>query len=167
MKPQYNEHLANIVATAREHGVAIIHVFATSEEKAGFSYTVGLEQNYNHPEILIACPVSDGVSHCLLNDVHKLIKDAPAGTDAIPLNTRDDRFLRDMDVVFKQVSDHHADLVASEYTTAANAICMGECGRPARVIQMVLPDSANKMPWDAGYNHAQMAGQVLLFPALS
>lgn len=167
MKPGYNEHLANLAQTAKKYGVAIVHVFATDKDQGGFSYTVGLEQNYNHPEILIACPLRNETAYNLLNQVHDLVKNSPDLSTGITLNTRDDRLLVGMDVVFKSVGPLSADLVASEYTTAANLISLIELGRPARVIQMVMPDGQNKMPWDVGYDSKRMARQPSLFATLS
>lgn len=62
-KTGYEKQLSNI----EEHGLHVIHVLE-DDKGPGFTYSVGLFHNYQHPEIIIIGLKRD-LAHVLINDI--------------------------------------------------------------------------------------------------
>jgi Domain of unknown function (DUF4262) len=75
---QIDEKLANDI---EKYGLQVLHVFA-DETGPGFSYSIGLFETYNHPEILII-GLKQELLHRLINNMAEDIKN---GKTYIPLN---------------------------------------------------------------------------------
>lgn len=128
------EHGWTVVGTGTKHGLP-------------FSYTIGLCDNLDHPEIVI---VGMGMrqAHTLLHVVVNLIKDGTKfedGQESLEV-IKSAHFGCGLPVRFSAVDDDYK----------ARNLCQawyhhGE--KPFEALQMLWPDENNKFPGDSRYNH--------------
>lgn len=107
------------------HGWSVVQV---GDEHAAFSYTVGLVENFGHPD-LIVLDVDRAYQYALINEIAKGI--ATTGRPAL------DRPLTE-GVRCREVHTNH---LTSEYF-AMWATRYGGLPRPGQMMQVVLPDRA-------------------------
>ena len=140
--------------TDNDHNSADNHQLSTDIEKFGwtvmlleatdylpsFGYTVGLWQNYQHPEI-IAFGLTIETLHLLLNDAGERIK---SGQTIEIGKLYNDFFENDSDTQFLNVDTRN---IADYFGYAINYYHPKDF--PA--IQLVWTDRNNKFPWDINY----------------
>lgn len=141
----YHEHVDRLID---EHGWAVLAVLPDIEQRQpGFSYTVGLTAR-SHPELLVFAMAADD-ARLVLNRLARKVLD---GT--VPLHTR-----------LPEVLEGYDPVLVSAATERAHAFVMGATyryGEAVTVLQLVLPDSNNKLPWETGYDAAMARVQPLL-----
>lgn len=115
-----------------------------------FAYTVGLWQNYQHPEI-ISFGFSNETLHSLLNIAGEMVKDG----QKMELGTNSDAFLENGDVQFLKVDPRN---ISDYFGMAIDWYKTAEF--PA--IQMVWTDRNNKFPWEKEYEKEFEHRQPLL-----
>ena len=125
----------------REFGWHCLHIFPTEAVHANFSYSIGFNESYEAPEVLIF-GLSREKAHALLNECAQLLKSGAS----IESEIEDDRILAGgYKVMFKQVK---ADAFHEYLGTALRFY--GE--KPFTAVVMFLPDKQHKFPWQSGYD---------------
>lgn len=117
-------------------------VIGTEREKGGqYTYTIGLQQFCNSPEVIIT-GIDMNVAHSLLHGVVKnIVSGVVYNTDDIFTGILGD----DRPVKFNAVSkENRINLMCQAY--------YHNDMNDFRAIQMIWPDSNNKFPGDVGFN---------------
>ena len=117
-----------------EFGLTVIHVIA-DEKGPGFSYSIGLYKNYNHPEIIMI-GLKRETMHVIINNIAEDIK---KGKIYIPFLAYDD-ILNDYECFFIEVKkDNYIDYVGQ----AINFYKSDDFP----LLQCVYPDKSGVYPW--------------------
>ena len=125
----------------REYGWHCLHVFPTKENQDKFSYSIGFEESYGAPEVLIF-GFEREKAHAVLNECAQLLK----GGHTIHPDVEDAEVLAgDYTVVFKSVRPH----CYGEYPGTASRYYQG---KPFDAVVMVLPDWQHRFPWRSRYD---------------
>ncbi|CAH0535507.1 hypothetical protein VST7929_03077 [Vibrio stylophorae] len=121
------EVMEKIKNDIQEHGLHVMSV--CGDDIQSFSYTIGLEETFKHPEIIMS-GLDTKLMHALLNDIAKLIEGGEAYSDG----DLSDQVLKNYPVKFVSVTNENAEA----YLRAAGAYY-----DPAsfRALQCVWPDS--------------------------
>lgn len=119
------------------------------EDAPAYSYSVGLEKNLQHPEIIMV-----GFDPRLC---HQLISDAVANIREGERYDRPryaDRIVQDFNVAFRPLS--------SESVHANTGFGQTVIEESFEAVQMYLPDAQGRFPWDEGCdrNYAEMQTQI-------
>lgn len=131
----HNDRLDSSIASVGWH---VIGVKSTACQPS-FVHTIGLWQNFNHPEVIcFGLPLE--TMHLILNDIAELIKQG----EAIQLNKPYQDFLEDYLTVFIAVDP----LNIKDYFGAALAH-YPDLTIPA--VQFVWPDKSHRFPWDENF----------------
>lgn len=121
-----------------EHGWHFLFVFDPKGEREDFSYTIGLEESFNHPEIMIFGLKKDS-SHAILTDI---VEDIKSGVRMEPDKILSNVIGGDLDVMFKPIISS----AYKEYLGTATKYY----SKPFRAQVMFWPDKANKLPTESG-----------------
>jgi hypothetical protein len=123
-----------------EHQFYVIHVHPAKPDAGDqFSYTIGLESSFGHPE-LICFGLGSVLVHSLFTDVVGRIRRG----EIVPLNQRVGRIVRSLDVMFKPAEARCSSLYlrqAVEYYKDDQF----------RTVVMLWPDRHNRLPVDDEY----------------
>ncbi|MET3568178.1 hypothetical protein ABIC47_003694 [Leifsonia sp. 563] len=139
--------LAELARMVETHGWAIRHVLGSSSV-APFSYTVGLTAR-GWDELVITGLPADVADAFIRNAV-----DEQASSGAFPAGGRTTALTESGSVAILRVEDR------SGLTAAARILGDFEA------LQLVWPDSTNRLPWELGYRNPPGA-QPLLAPGLN
>ena len=124
----------SIEENIKTHGWQFNYVFDHKGEKQNFSYSIGLEESFSHPEIMIFGLKKD-VMHSILTDV---VNDIKKGHVFLPNNKTAGLLSGDYDVIFKPIKEkyipEYAGTAASYYE------------KPFRIYVMLWPDNNNVLP---------------------
>jgi hypothetical protein len=133
-----------------QFGLSVIHV---SEDESGpaFSYSVGLEQTYRHPEIIVFGLAQES-RHTIINNCAIEIK---SGKTYSPDKLYGD-ILPDYDCAFKIVLFEWYD----DYVGQAQRFYQGSS---FQLLQCIWPDLSHKLPWQPGFNESWHHRQALLY----
>ena len=132
-----------------KHGLTVIIIEAT-EYLPAFAYSIGLWQQFNHPEI-ICFGLTTKTLHILIDDVADLVKQG----HTISINKKYSELLTSSDVQFVQV---HPSYLRNYFGTAINFYKTDTF--PA--LQFVWTDRKNRFPWDEYYEGEFKYRQPLL-----
>jgi len=144
-----NSHEKTALSNIEEFGCSILHVKNPNEERPFFSYTLGLFDTTNAPE-LITVGLRESTAQAMLN---KAAKQMRVGVDLS--KGRYAEMIGNVDCEFRAVDPKwipHLMLSAIWYNGNANF----------PVLQAVYPDLANRFPEDEGFN--EYFAQPLLQP---
>ncbi len=138
-----------IAADVAEYGWAVISI---PEDTAGpgFSYTVGLQRSFGHPEILLA-GLPPPTAHSVLNDAGEMVR---AGRTFTP-GAVTAELLEGYDATFRPVPEFQFPAYLGEALRFYN-------GEPLQVLQLVYPDRGGRWPWDEGVHAGFRAAQPVL-----
>ncbi|WP_134088719.1 DUF4262 domain-containing protein [Olivibacter sp. XZL3] len=141
-----NERFENSIAS---NGWHVIMVKSTAYQPS-FAYTIGLWQNFNHPEVIcLGLPAE--TMHLILNDIGELIKQG----ETIQLNKPYQDFLEDYLTTFISVDPSNI----KDYFGAALAHYQ-DLTMPA--LQFVWPDKNHRFPWAENFEPSFKRLQPLL-----
>lgn len=116
-----------------------------------FSYSIGLYESYQHPEIICFGLPTD-LAHTIINDVANLIKDG----ETIVLNQEyGDQIFKESRAQFLQVDAKNIE----DYFDAALNYYQHE---NFSALQLVWADRNNKLPWEDGFEERFIYDQPLL-----
>ncbi len=132
-----------------KYGLQVITVSSTPYLPS-FAYSVGLQETYNHPEI-ICFGFSNELGHVIINDVAALIK---AG-ERIVANKIYDNVFENSRATFLNV-----DLLnINDYFGVALGFYQG---KPFSALQLIWTDRNDRFPWEDGFEHKFIYKQPLL-----
>jgi hypothetical protein len=137
------------------YGWVVIGVYADVERnEPPMAYTVGLIENFDHPELIIfGLPM--GVGHTALNIlVRSFVR--PGGR--VPLDQPLDRVFQGLPVVAKALDP----AVAARYALNAERRARAR-SLPLSVVQIVWTDPKGRFPWDCAYDRSFDRMQPRLF----
>jgi len=122
----------------REYGWHCLHVFDPEGEKQDFSYSIGFEATYDHPEVIVF-GLGRETAHEILSDIASDLKNGIK----YKTNTRLKNIISgNFEVMFKEVK---GDAFHTYLGTAADFY-----GKPFRAYVLFWPDKGNRLPMDAG-----------------
>ena len=125
----------------REYGWHCLHVFPTKETHDKFSYSIGFEESYGAPEVLIF-GLDREKAHALLNACAEMLQDG----HTIQNSVENPNVLNGgYKVVFRPVRS----TFFSEYLGTAQRYYQD---RPFGAVVMFLPDREHRFPWQTGYD---------------
>ncbi|ENW07933.1 DUF4262 domain-containing protein [Acinetobacter beijerinckii] len=133
-----------------KYGLQVIGISAT-DYLPSFSYSIGLYENYQHPEIICFGLPTD-LAYTIINDVANLIKNGKI----IALNQEYG------DQIFKETRAQflHVDVKNIEDYFGAALNYYQHDNFPA--LQLVWADRNNKLPWEDGFEEKLIYDQPLL-----
>ena len=118
----------------KKYGWEAMYVFDENGEKEPFLYTIGLEETYSHPEIMIF-GLKRETMHNIVSDLAHDIKKG----FKVPINEKIKGLLSgDFEVLFKPIKEDHFD----NYLGQANRYYK----KPFRALVMLWPDKNNTLP---------------------
>jgi len=127
-----------IQVNIKEFGWHFIFVFDPDGEHQDFSYSIGLEESFGHPEIIIFGLKKDS-AHAIIADI---VEDVKSGITMKPNQKLGNVIGGDFEVMFKPISVN----AYKEYLgTAVNYY-----GKPFRALVMFWPDKGNILPTEEG-----------------
>lgn len=122
----------------QKHGWQYQYVFDANGEKEDFSYSIGFEESFDHPEIMIF-GLKRETMHVILSDIANDIRNGRRFEDGIKAG---DVLSGDFEVIFKSVK--------SEYLPEYAGIASRYYNKPFRVLVMFWPDKSNTLPTEVG-----------------
>lgn len=125
-----------LASNIAQYGLSVILIEA-SDYLPSFAYSIGLWQNYTHPEV-ICFGLSLETLHATLNAVAGLVKSG----GAMEVNQRYSDFFEQADALFLTVDERN---IRDYFGTAMDYY--GAKDFPA--LQLVWPDQNGKFPWEA------------------
>lgn len=134
--------------TIEEVGWYVVGVFpvAGGPPSPGFTYSVGFEKTWGHPEVVMF-----GMSPETAHGVLATIAERLAAGDKFEAGERYSELLRDLDATFRAVPKPGKPLnLARHYY-----------GRDIEALQLVWPDTAGKFPWEDGFDEELLPYQPL------
>ena len=149
---EIDEYLADMDRKVRKFGWARVYVFGDDCAAApgepctaasgdchtlGFGYTVGLSRHYGHPELVMTGVPVEATE--VLNILGERIRDGAVLRPGERLSIGHTLTARLLEVDWEQ--SHRNMPVAWRLN-----------GGPVDALQVVLPDSRNRMPWEPGYS---------------
>lgn len=154
MAKSLQAHIAQGIAS--ESGFSIISVFGNDLHPA-FAYTVGLLEK--HSLELIVCGLPNDYAGAFLHAITNRLK---AG-ETLAMRTPCYGFYEDPTVPVGFMECDSA-LVAESWAVQGFFYYEQHPPKvPVRYVQALLPDPANKLPWELEYDHEEMYPQALLF----
>ena len=149
-KDHDKEAKRSIQENIEQHG-CYIALLEADNYLPGFAYTIGLYQQFNHPEV-ICFGLSNNVLGALLNHVKDLVKEGTSMEAGKPYKD----FLDDHEIRFLEVEkDFYADYVGYGGWFYGNNFDFP-------LLQMVWPDREHKFPWEPEFNKDWKFRQPLL-----
>jgi hypothetical protein len=127
-----------------------------SKDGAAFNYSIGLLENFNHPEIIVTgLPVHIG--HIFLNTFREFIKD---GNSIEPEKIYTDFSVGNLPLIFKKVDEQfHAEYLG--YGKDYYRTFEPELFEKFSALQMIWCDKAGLFPWQDNYGFPQKAQPLL------
>lgn len=119
-------------------GWHFLFVFDSEGENVGFAYSVGFEETYNHPEIMIFGLKQD-TSHGILSDIAHELSEGKTFESNVKLQ---DVIGDNLDVIFKPVKDS----AFSDYLGTA----LNYYDKSFRAYVLFWPDKSNILPTEVG-----------------
>jgi hypothetical protein len=138
MRTANDESERKTVADVENYGLHIVYVFE-DEENPGFGYTVGLYENYLHPEIIIV-GLEQEVAHVLLNNLAFDIKNGKNFTAGA--------FHED---VIENFLCYFGEVPKSEYKEHVGWAIWFYEGYDFPLVQCVYPTVDGKFPWHKNF----------------
>ncbi len=128
-----------IISEVNTHGYSVI-ISETSKYLPPVAFTVGLQQKYNHPEIIIfGLPAHNMKS--ILADVTDMVKTGIK----IQLSTCYNDFFDNGSAEFLELAEENINDYFIEIPELQN-------GKKRAALQLVWTDSKNKFPWEEGFD---------------
>lgn len=138
-----------IASHIHEYGWHCLHVFPTEMGGDKFSYTIGFEESYGAPEVLVF-GLEREKAHALLNECAKLLK---SGHTIRPCEEDGNVLAGDYKVVFMPVRlDKFGEYLGTALRYYED--------KPFSAVVMFLPDLHHRFPWQQGYDYIP-AGEPL------
>ncbi|AZR39534.1 DUF4262 domain-containing protein [Marinobacter salarius] len=131
--------MGTVAEDIEAHGWHCVFVFDPEGEHSDFAYSIGFEESYRHPEVMVFGLGKD-VSHAILADI---AKDIQSGAVFEPGKRVPDVIGGDLDVCFQSVRPEAYD----EYLGTAANYYQG----PFRALVMFWPDKFNVLPQEDGW----------------
>lgn len=125
---------ANIKENIEKYGRQYQYVFDDKGEKQDFAYSIGFEETFNHPEIMIF-GLAKETMHTILSDI---AYDLKGGRKFIPNKRTENVLSGEYEVLFKPVQES----LHSEYAGIATRYYE----KPIRIYIMFWPDKNNILP---------------------
>ena len=140
-----------LIADVQQHGCHILNV--AGDDRADFSYSVGLYLTFAHPEILVI-----GLAGEKAMQLINLARDLIAGGARFADGQVSTDLVRGCPVTFVAVEpEHYADRVGF-----ASWFYESLPPRGFPLLQLVWPDREGRFPWDAAFDQALRAQQPVL-----
>ena len=127
-----------VKADIEEFGWHFLYVFDPEQEHANFGYTIGLEETYNHPEIIVFGLKKETIHGILTDLVEKIEIGTTFGTD----EKLKDLIANDFKVLFKPVVGSGFDDYLGQAVKYYN--------KPFRALVLFWPDKNNILPTEQG-----------------
>lgn len=122
----------------QEYGWHFLFVFDPNGEHQDFSYSIGLEESFGHPEIIIF-GIKRESAHAIISDI---VEDIKSGIAMEPNKKLGNVIGGNFEVMFKPVTA----TAYKEYLGTA----VDYYGKPFRAQVMFWPDKANILPTEGG-----------------
>lgn len=150
----FDEFLDFMSPTITDTGYVVVgDPQASTRSKLTVSHTLGLEQNFDHPE-LILFGFAPPIGAALLCMLAKRLKHRG---DQLPQDEPLHGIVQRYPVIIKPVSVERA----RPFMYAAERWYQRQ-GRGFRTLQVIWPDTKVRFPWDAGYDLSFASQQPLL-----
>jgi Domain of unknown function (DUF4262) len=125
----------HIYQNIEKYGCHIFHILEEND-LPGFSYSIGIEQNTGHPEIIVT-GLKQEFAHQIINDYNYRIR---SGRKFIP-GKKYNGFLKGFEVVFKKVEKKYY----SEYFGYGRWYYKSD---DFTILQLIYPNKSGLWPWD-------------------
>jgi len=130
--------IESIKENIQKHGWQCQYVFDANGEKEDFSYSIGFEESFDHPEIMIF-GLKRETMHSILSDIASEIKEGRKFKEGV----RTSNVLSgEFEVIFKPVQE--------EFFPEFAGIASRFYSKPFRLMVMFWPDKSNVLPTEVG-----------------
>jgi hypothetical protein len=143
------ELLERTVLNIKKFGLQVIMV-SSNGYNPSFAYSIGLNQTYDHPEI-ICFGLPNDLGHAILNDVNEIIRQQ----GPIKAGKEYDSIFKDGRATFLEVDDRNIEDyfgVAIEYYKE----------KKVKALQLIWTDRNDKFPWEENFEETFAYSQPLL-----
>ena len=147
--PTQDELLNKTKINIEKYGLQVMGISST-DYLPSFSYSVGLYETYQHPEI-ICLGLPTNLAHVIINDVAELIKNG----ETIKPYTHYDNIFKDSRAEFLAVDTRNIE----DYFGAALNYYQHD---NFSALQLVWTDRNDKFPWEDGFEERFIQDQPLL-----
>ena len=130
--------IESIKENIQKHGWQYQYVFDANGEKEDFSYSIGFEESFDHPEIMIF-GLKRETMHAVLSDIASAIKEGRKFEEGVRTG---DVLSGELEVMFKPVNEGFLP----EYAGIARCFY----NKPFRMMVMFWPDKLNVLPTEVG-----------------
>ncbi|ABD81607.1 DUF4262 domain-containing protein [Saccharophagus degradans] len=128
----------SLIENIKKHGWQCQYVFDANGEKEDFSYSIGFEESFDHPEIMIF-GLKRETMHSILSGIASDIKEGRKFEEGVRTgNVLSGEF----EVIFKSVNEEFLPEYAGIATSFYN--------KPFRMMVMFWPDKSNILPTEVG-----------------
>jgi len=141
-----------LIDDVEAHGCHIIQV-RPDNEIPGWSYTIGLYENFRQPEVIVV-GLKEDTAHSLLNEVCRLFRN---GANFHERDRKSD-LLANVECEFRSVEGRWLEARVMGYANWFYG------GTEYPVLQCVYPDLKGVFPWEEGFDVSWRSRQALLFP---
>lgn len=122
-----------------------------SEDSPGWAYTIGLQKNFNHPQIIMF-GLDHDVMHAILNDAGEQIRSG----DVFATDRKYPNLIENYSCVFKRVKPDWYDPFLGFASWFYDEVDYS-------VLQCFWPDNTGAYPWDRDFSPALKGNQPWLF----
>lgn len=142
-KDNHDAFRRRVLENIRTHGFHMTAVLPDDEndKEPGFTYTVGLETTFSHPELLIVGIGSEAAARLLHAAVDRI-----RNGETLATGLKYDKIAKDYDMAIASVPDD----VARKWCLGSYRFQPDVASR-VRVLQLVWPDTGNRFPWDPDF----------------
>ena len=134
---EIDEYLTSMDRKVRTYGWGVVFVGCGDSTEPSFAYTVGLQRQYGHPEI-VAVGVPPGVARTL---------------NALGDRIRDGHTFAAGDQPEVAIVGFRTELIEVDWTESHRnlPVAWRINGGPTDALQLVWPDEHDRFPWEPGY----------------
>ena len=134
-----SQEVKKLISNIEKYGLGIIHILR-DETGPEYSFTIGLFDNFKHPEMtIIGLPKE--VSHQILNNLGEQIKSGKKYESNIQYEG-----------LIKRYKCHSKKVAKKYYKEYFGSALWYYNGNKFPVIQIVWPDKNKYYPWDSNFN---------------
>jgi hypothetical protein len=151
-EPGLSDSERRLIENVAQYGTHVIKVFPPEPTLSpDWAYTIGLCQNFDHPEVVLF-GFRPELAHDLLNDVRDLIAEGHRFEDG----SESDLLLNDLLCAFREVRPvwHYPYLGKMRWYYFRQEV---------PVVQMFWPDRENRFPWQPAFDQGFADKQPLLY----
>ena len=161
----FGGHLGHIHNSYRQLGFVQVGVFPDNDEFGNikfpsFTYTIGIEENYNLPELIIVA-INNKIAASIINSIMHWVRTKDFTPEPFKVYDQFTNFKMCLVPVMDSAKDTLMTLTKLFYTNKNKATGVNDSNFNA--YQIIWTDTKNKFPWEEGFEEQFMDDALCLF----